>query len=90
MNSIFESLKVVELSSVLAGPAVGMFFSELGAKVIKIENKLKGGDVTRQWKSTLEDPSDPYSAYYHSVNWGKEKLLLDLSQKEDFKIMFFM
>ena len=38
INSIFSDLKIVELSSVLAGPAVGLFFSELGADVIKIEN----------------------------------------------------
>jgi crotonobetainyl-CoA:carnitine CoA-transferase CaiB-like acyl-CoA transferase len=37
-SPIFEGLKVVELASVLAGPAVGMFFAELGAKVVKIEN----------------------------------------------------
>ena len=36
----FESLKVVELAGVLAGPSVGMFFAELGAKVLKIENKI--------------------------------------------------
>ena len=50
MNSIFKNLKVIELANVLAGPAVGMFFAELGAKVIKIENKSAGGDVTRSWK----------------------------------------
>ena len=27
-----------------------MFFSELGANVIKVENKLSGGDMTRKWK----------------------------------------
>ena len=29
---------ILELSNVLAGPAVGMFFAELGATVFKIEN----------------------------------------------------
>ena len=52
MTPVFEGLKVVELASVLAGPAVGMFFAELGAEVIKVENKLTGGDVTRTWKTT--------------------------------------
>ena len=36
MNDTFKHLKVVELASVLAGPSVGLFFTELGAKVIKI------------------------------------------------------
>ena len=38
---MFSELKILELSNVLAGPAVGMFFAELGAQVIKVENKLR-------------------------------------------------
>lgn len=34
----FTNLRVIELASVLAGPAVGQFFAELGAEVIKVEN----------------------------------------------------
>lgn len=82
-DNIFKDLLVVELASVLAGPAVGMFFAELGAKVIKIENKSTGGDVTRGWKLPIEDPDDEYSAYYHSINWGKEKSMLDLKTAKD-------
>lgn len=78
-----SSLKIVELASVLAGPAVGQFFSELGAEVIKIENKTTGGDVTRRWKGPTEAPEAPDSAYYHSVNYGKEVYFLDLRQEAD-------
>ena len=78
-----NNLKVIELATVLAGPAVGMFLAELGAKVIKIENQITAGDVTRSWKLTTEDPNWAYSAYYCSVNWGKEILLMDLSQPEN-------
>ena len=82
-NTIFKDLLVIELASVLAGPTVGMFFAELGAKVIKIENQSTGGDVTRSWKLPEEDPNDEYSAYYHSINWGKEKRLLNLRDSQD-------
>ncbi len=81
--TLFNGLKVIELASVLAGPSVGMFFAELGAEVIKIENKTTGGDVTRNWKLPTEDPSSPISAYFCSVNWGKKHLFLDLSVEED-------
>lgn len=80
---IFENLKVVELASVLAGPAVGMFFSELGAQVIKIENKKTKGDITRQWKTKSEDPNENISAYFSSINYGKKYLFLDLNEKSD-------
>jgi crotonobetainyl-CoA:carnitine CoA-transferase CaiB-like acyl-CoA transferase len=79
----FSGLKVVEFASVLAGPAVGMFFAELGAEVVKIENKTTGGDVTRGWKQPSEDPASPISAYWCSVNWGKRHLLLDLHDDAD-------
>lgn len=82
-NQVFTDLLVVELASVLAGPAVGTFFAELGARVIKIENKLSGGDVTRRWKLPSEDPQSPVSAYYHSVNWGKEVHFLNLTDQQD-------
>jgi crotonobetainyl-CoA:carnitine CoA-transferase CaiB-like acyl-CoA transferase len=81
--SLFKDLKVLELASVLAGPAVGMFFAELGASVIKIENKKTNGDVTRNWKSSNEKREN-ISAYFSSVNWGKEHLFLDYSTDKDF------
>lgn len=79
-NGPLSSLKVVELASVLAGPAVGQFFAELGAEVIKIENANTSGDVTRSWKIPGEDPHKPDSAYYRAVNYGKVVRMLDLQQ----------
>jgi crotonobetainyl-CoA:carnitine CoA-transferase CaiB-like acyl-CoA transferase len=80
-TSFSKGLKVVELASVLAGPAVGMFFAELGAEVIKIENARAGGDVTRSWKLPTESPHS-LSAYYCSVNYHKEVRMLDLQTPE--------
>ena len=77
MKSVFSDLTVVEVASVLAGPAVGMFFAEKGAHVIKIENKRTFGDVTRSWKLPEEDAKSPVSAYFSAVNWHKEYHLLD-------------
>lgn len=81
----FSKLKVVELASVLAGPAVGMFFAELGAQVTKVENKTTNGDVTRQWKNKNENPNSKISAYFSSVNWGKKHVFLDLKEEKDYE-----
>ena len=81
-KNIFKDLIVVEFASVLAGPAVGMFFAELGAQVIKIENARQQGDVTRSWKLKGENAKEKISSYYASINWGKTSLQLDLTQKE--------
>lgn len=79
MNDIFKNLKIVELAGVLAGPSVGYFFAELGAKVIKVENPKTNGDVTRSWKLKTEDPKEKTSAYFWSVNGFKELISLDVT-----------
>ena len=83
MGGVFKDLKVVEIASVLAGPSVGMFFSELGAEVIKIENKKTKGDVTRSWKLPSENKLTNVSAYFCSVNYKKQYRFLDLSDNKD-------
>ncbi|MCC7502559.1 MAG: CoA transferase [Flavobacteriales bacterium] len=80
---MLKDLLVIETAGVLAGPAVGMFFTELGATVIKLENQRAGGDVTRKWKLPSEDPTSPVSAYFSSVNWGKDHRFVDLSTTKD-------
>jgi crotonobetainyl-CoA:carnitine CoA-transferase CaiB-like acyl-CoA transferase len=79
INQPFSGLRVIELASVLAGPAVGMFFAELGAEVIKIENPRTGGDITRKWKLPAEDAGSGTSGYYISTNWGKSTRLTDIT-----------
>ncbi len=84
---MFAGLRVVELASVLAGPAVGQFFAELGAEVIKVENISTRGDVTRSWRSQGEQ-TDDRSAYFCSVNWGKKSIAIDLKVKEGRGIVY--
>jgi len=84
---LFSSLKVLDLSSVLAGPLCGSFFRELGAQVIKVENAKTGGDVTRTWKLANEDSEQAHSSYYASANYDKQTLLLDFSDEEDFNTL---
>ncbi len=74
-NQFFKGLKVVEFASVLAGPAVGMFFAELGAEVIKIENKTTGGDVTRGWKQASEDPTVAHFCLLVQCELGQKTLV---------------
>lgn len=82
MSDFFKDLKVIELAGVLAGPSVGMFFSELGAQVTKVENINVGGDATRNWRLKGETEAGS-SAYFSSINYKKEYLFLDLTKPED-------
>jgi crotonobetainyl-CoA:carnitine CoA-transferase CaiB-like acyl-CoA transferase len=80
---MFDDLKVIELATVLAGPHVGMFFAELGAEVIKVENP-KNPDVTRSWKLPLESVETPISAYFCSVNYRKKYVFIDIKSAEGY------
>lgn len=78
-------LTVLELAAVLAGPSVGQFLAEQGARVIKIENPATGGDVTRSW--LLPDEDGPVSAYFQACNLGKESVALDLGTRRGRDLM---
>lgn len=82
---MLSDLKVIELAGILAGPAVGMFFAEAGASVIKIENPATGGDPTRKWKLSEEDTLMETSAYFNSVNWNKQHIFLDLKNSNHYQ-----
>jgi crotonobetainyl-CoA:carnitine CoA-transferase CaiB-like acyl-CoA transferase len=80
---MFEGLKIIDLSTVLAGPSVATFFAELGAEVIKIEHPSKP-DVTRSWKLPSEKQESNVSAYFSSINYKKKYIQLDLQDSSDY------
>lgn len=86
-NTAFPKLTIIELAGVLAGPAVGMFFAELGATVIKVENP-NNPDVTRNWKLPTEDSESPISAYFSSVNYNKTYIQCDLKNHQDLNNLY--
>lgn len=81
-NKPLKDIIVIEFASVLAGPLTGSFLAELGAKVIKIENKNTQGDVTRSWRNSNEK-NNGTSAYYASANTFKQVEYLDLTNSLD-------
>ena len=50
--------------------------------MVKLENARTGGDVTRKWKLPSESAEATVSAYFSSVNHGKEHHLVDLAGAE--------
>jgi len=88
LENALSGLKVIELASVLAGPSVGAFLAELGAVVIKIENRLTRGDVTRSWKLPTESETIDISSYFSSVNWGKYSIGLDIRTEQGLEIVY--
>ena len=73
---------VLDFSRVLAGPYCTMILADLGARVIKIENP-SGGDDSRAYGPFVGG----VSAYFMSVNRGKESIALDLKSPADRAIL---
>jgi CoA:oxalate CoA-transferase len=69
---------VIDLTRVLAGPYCTMVLADLGARVIKVEEPGRGDDA-RAIGPFVGD----HSAYFMSLNRGKESIALDLKSTED-------
>ncbi|MGQ0664742.1 MAG: CaiB/BaiF CoA transferase family protein [Pseudomonadota bacterium] len=73
-----SGITVVDVSRILAGPYCTLLMAELGARVIKVEPPDKGDDA-RHYGPFVKGKS----AYFMSINRGKESLALDLKDGAD-------
>ena len=76
-----ESIRVLDLSNVLAGPFCGYHLARLGAEVIKIENP-RGGDLARRLGADPAMSARLQGLSFVSVNAGKQSVALDLKTEE--------
>ncbi|GAB5431829.1 MAG: CaiB/BaiF CoA-transferase family protein [Epibacterium sp.] len=82
MLAPLDGLIILDLTHVLAGPYASMTLSDLGARVIKVERPGVGDD-TRAFPPF----KDGESAYFATINHGKESIALDLKNAKD-RIVF--
>ncbi|MBV9493334.1 MAG: CoA transferase [Acidobacteria bacterium] len=73
-NLPLDGVLVADFTRVLAGPLCSQLLADAGARVIKVEEPLRG-DETRRWGPPFVDG---VSAYFLSINRNKESLALDL------------
>jgi CoA:oxalate CoA-transferase len=74
-----SGLTVIDLSRVLAGPYCALMLSDLGARVIKVEQPGKGDDTRRYGPFSASGKS----GYFTSINHAKESIALDLKNPDD-------
>ena len=72
-----SGITIIDLSRILAGPYCTLLLAELGARVIKVEPPGQGDDA-RQYGPFRNGKS----AYFVSVNRGKESIALDLKSPD--------
>jgi crotonobetainyl-CoA:carnitine CoA-transferase CaiB-like acyl-CoA transferase len=78
MTMPLEGITVLDLTRVLSGPYCTMMLADLGARVIKVEQPIKGDD-TRAWGPPFVSGE---SAYFLSINRNKESITLDFKNRE--------
>src|SRR6188472_3129289 len=77
-------LRVIDLSTVLAGPNCARYLGDFGADVIKVENPA-GGDSLRNmaWR----DPRDGEGLWWKVINRNKRTIALDLKDEGDRELL---
>lgn len=83
MAGALNTIKVLDLSRVLAGPYCTMIMGDLGAEVIKVEAP-NGSDETRRWGPPFKND---VSAYYLAANRNKKSITIDLKSKEGVEVV---
>ncbi|MEW5850492.1 MAG: CoA transferase [Myxococcota bacterium] len=80
-----DDILVLDLSRVLAGPFASMTLADMGARVLKIEQPGKGDDTRGFGPPFVGEPTvggRGESAYFLSVNRGKESIAVDFKHPE--------
>jgi crotonobetainyl-CoA:carnitine CoA-transferase CaiB-like acyl-CoA transferase len=80
---LLAGVRVLDLTSSIAGPYAGQLLADMGATVVKVE-KPKTGDDARAWGPPFLHGE---SLWFMSVNRGKHSITLDFSAPEGMEIL---
>lgn len=79
---VLDSVRVLDMTRVLAGPWSTQMLADLGADVVKVEHPQRGDD-TRHWGPPFAHTSDgeptTESAYFLAANRNKRSVAIDFS-----------
>ena len=78
-----SSIRVLDLSRVLAGPLAAQALADLGADVLKVE-RPGVGDETRRWGPPFHGRD---AAYFYALNRNRRAIELDLSTVEGMAVV---
>jgi crotonobetainyl-CoA:carnitine CoA-transferase CaiB-like acyl-CoA transferase len=84
MTGPLADLRVVDCSTVVAGPGCARYLADFGADVVKVE-RPDGGDTTRSlgWR----DPRDDVTLWWKFEGRGKRTVVLDLKSESGLAAM---
>ena len=82
--SLLDDVRVLAIEQYGAGPFGSMHLADLGAEIIKIEDRNAGGDVARQVSPYATNDGD--SLFFQSFNRNKRSISLDMKNPAGRKV----
>ncbi len=80
-----HGLRVLDISTVLAGPNCARYLADFGADVIKVERPETGDSLRGMgWR----DPRDGEGIWWRLVNRNKRNIALDFRKQEDLDVLW--
>jgi crotonobetainyl-CoA:carnitine CoA-transferase CaiB-like acyl-CoA transferase len=90
MAKPLDGIKVIEIGQEIQGPFAGLFLADMGADVVKIENK-ETGDLSRWMLAALIGGPNVKNAtvshYFIAMNRGKRSITADLKKPEAIEVV---
>ena len=86
MNLPLHGIRVLAIEQFGAGPYGSMYLADLGAEVIKIENRHSGGAPARQTGPIVMSKDD--STYFQTFNLNKKSITLNLKSDEGKELFY--
>ena len=80
--SMLDGIKVIEISTLVAGPGTARYLASMGADVVKIE-RMGTGDDARLYPPSLWGVGLPF----FSNNYGKKSVTMDITDPEAVEII---
>ena len=80
---LLKGYRVVDASRILVGAHCSMMLADMGADVIKIEQRGVG-DETRHWGPPFRGPTEATKAatYFMSINRNKRSITVDMKHPD--------
>lgn len=83
--SLLDGIRIIAIEQYGAGPFGTQHLADLGAEVIKIENRKEGGDISRHVGPYYLGEND--SQFFQSFNRNKKSITLNLKMPEGQEIL---
>lgn len=87
MKTIFEGLRVLDITNLFAGPYASVYMADMGAEVIHIE-RPKVGDDMRSYTPKLDGDMKTSCVSFLVGNRGKKSLCIDLGDPMAKEILY--